>query len=328
MNHLPSSLTLTLAVLTLAPSAFAQTGPRGYSPEVLQSVARMKAEVQAGHRTFTVGANPAMEYPLEHLCGFNPALMPADYAAHEAGGYLNAEAPETLAALPRAYVGWFSSVKNQGQCGSCWAFSTIGSLEGAYLKRTGATQGRVNTDGSVSTSGKEPELSEQQLVSCNPWGWSCNGGYFAFDMLMPSKVGQTGYYAGAATAADFPYVADTVACAVPASAELDPVVKWGYVDTATTIPSVAAIKSAIFKYGGVSCGVTVGGYFQAYTGGVYSDSEHYDTINHAVILVGWDDAKSAWLMKNSWGPSWGVNGFMWIKYNTSNIGEGACWVVD
>jgi len=328
MNHLPSSLTLTLAVLSLVPSAFAQTGPRGYSPEVLQTAARMRAEVRAQGRTFTVGANPAMEYSVEHLCGFNPALRPADDAAHEVGGYLNTEAPETLAALPRTYVGWFSSVKNQGQCGSCWAFSTIGSLEGAYLKRTGAPQGRVNANGSVTISAKEPEFSEQQLVSCNPWGFSCAGGYFAFDMLMPSKVGQTGYYAGAVTAADFPYVADTVACAVPSGADFDPVVKWGYVDTATTLPSVAAIKSAIYLHGGVSAGVAVGGFFQAYTGGVYSDTEHYDAINHAIVLVGWDDAKGAWLMKNSWGPSWGVNGFMWIKYNTALVGTGACWVVD
>jgi cathepsin L len=91
---------------------------------------------------------------------------------------------------------------------------------------------------------------------------------------------------------------------------------------------VAQLKSAIYTHGGVSAGVTVDSYFQAYTGGVYANTGNSDPINHAIVLVGWDDTKGAWLMKNSWGPSWGVNGFMWIKYGTSNVGTGACWVVD
>ena len=329
MNNLPSSLTVTLACLTLAASALAQApGPRTFAPEVLQNVERLRAEVKAKGLTFQVGANPAMEYPMEHLCGFNPDLRPADFAAHEPGGYLNAEFQETLAALPRTYVGWFSSVKNQGQCGSCWAFSTIGSMEGAYLKRSEAPQGRVTADGSIVVSANQPELSEQQLVSCNPWNWGCNGGYFAFDMLVPSKTGTTGYYPGAATAASFPYVADNVACAIGPDPNYLPVIKWGYVGTSNSIPTVAAIKSAIYRHGGVSAGVTVDSYFQAYKGGVYANSETPTAINHAIILVGWDDAKGAWLLKNSWGPSWGVNGFMWIKYNTCNVGTGACWVED
>ena len=44
--------------------------------------------------------------------------------------------------------------------------------------------------------------------------------------------------------------------------------------------------------------------------------------------MGWDDAKGAWLLKNSWGPRWGVDGFMWIKYGTCNVGLGACWVTE
>ena len=329
MNTLPSRFPFAVACIALASFAMAQTpGPRGYRPDVLQSVDQLRADLQAKGLAYQVGANPAMEYSLEHLCGLNPALMPAEYAAHEPGGYLNQELPATLAALPRSYVGYFSKVKNQGQCGSCWAFSTIGSMEGAYLKRTGASQGTVNADGSITVSGNSPDLSEQQLVSCNPWGWSCGGGYFAFDMLMPAKVGPTGYYPGAAWAAAFPYVADNVACAIGSEPHFVPARSWGYVAGANSIPTVAAIKSAIYTYGGVSAGVMADGYFQGYKGGVFSNSEKFESINHAILLVGWDDAKGAWLLKNSWGPSWGVNGFMWIKYNTCNVGQGACWVVD
>jgi cathepsin L len=51
------------------------------------------------------------------------------------------------------------------------------------------------------------------------------------------------------------------------------------------------------------------------------------SINHAVILCGWDDAKGAWLLKNSWGTGWGENGFMWIKYGCNKVGYGACYAI-
>jgi hypothetical protein len=329
MNYLPNSLGLSLLLLTLMPSANAQVpGPKGYAPELLQNVESLRAQIKAQGLTFQVGPNPAMQYSRDRLCGFDPSLKPSDFAAHEPGGFMNYELTEPLANLPRTYVGYASSVKNQGQCGSCWAFATIGSMEGAYLKRTGAPQVKVALDGSIVVSAGAPDLSEQQVLSCNPWGWGCNGGYFAFDMMMASKAGPAGYYPGAVTEAVFPYVADNTACALGSKPKYVPVVRWGYVGSSSSIPSVAAIKSAIYTYGTVSVGVYADEFFQAYTGGVFSDTQTFDSINHAVLLVGWDDAKGAWLLKNSWGPSWGTNGFMWIKYGTCNVGQGACWVVD
>ena len=329
MPHLSNPLPLSLTLLALAASVSAQVpGPKTFSPELVQSVQRMRAELQAQGRNFSVGVNPAMQYSREHLCGLNPSLKPAEYAAHEPGGYENYGFAETIAVLPRTYVGYFSSVKNQGQCGSCWAFSTIGNMEGAYLKRKAAPQGQVNPDGSIVVSASYPDLSEQQVLSCNPWGWGCNGGYFAYDMMMPTKAGPSGYYPGAAWETAFPYVAEAQACAIGANPHYVPVVKWGYVANSDSTPSVAAIKAAIYTYGTVSAGVYADDYFQAYTGGVFADNQHYTAINHAILLVGWDDAKGAWLLKNSWGPSWGVNGFMWIKYGTCLVGQGANWVMD
>jgi hypothetical protein len=322
------SFSLPLFLLALPAAAQAPAGPQAYAPDTVQKVEQLQATIQAQGLGFQVGLNPAMQRDLQRLCGTRLELMPAEFRAHEPGGYENYEVQAPMAALPASYIGVFSSVKDQGQCGSCWAFSTVGSLEGAALKKHGAPNGKVNADGSITVSGELPMLSEEQVLSCNPWGWACNGGYFAFDMLMPAKAGPAGYYPGAVPASAFPYVGDTEPCHLGRTASYTPVTSWGYVGGSQSVPGVTAIKSAIYQHGGVSACVYADDAFQAYAGGVFKDSNYYNTINHAIILVGWDDAKGAWLLKNSWGPSWGIDGFMWIKYGTCNVGLGACWVND
>ena len=126
----------------------------------------------------------------------------------------------------------------------------------------------------------------------------------------------------------FPYVAQAVACDIPSSTTYTPVASWGYVGSSEGIPSVAAIKAAIYKHGGVSACVYADNYFQGYTGGVFSNTDNWDSCNHAILLVGWDDAKGAWLLKNSWGPAWGVDGFMWISYTANSVGYAAAWVTE
>jgi len=325
------SLPAVLALLAAGPLAMAAQGPAGYAPEVAQRAARLGAEVAAQHLGFTVGANPAMQYRLEQLCGTRLELRQPDWQARAEGGYLNFEAaePESSVVYPARYTGWFSSVKDQGQCGSCWDFSTIATLEAAALKKHGYPQGRVNADGSITTSGDITVLSEQQVLSCNPFGYSCDGGFYAFDMLMPRNAGQSGYYRGAIPASDFPYVARQNACSFAATSSYTPVSQWGYVGSGDGIPSVHAIKAAIYKWGSVSAGVNADNYFQAYTGGVFYDpAASKGSVDHAICLVGWDDAKGAWLLKNSWGPRWGINGFMWIKYGTALVGTSPAWCLD
>jgi len=324
---------LLLALIAAAPLAMAAEpqGPKGFTAEAAASVTRLSSEVQAQRLGFTVGLNPAMQYSLQQLCGTRPELQQEDFRAHAEGGYLNFEMTDAVGTtvLPKAYVGWSSSVKDQGQCGSCWDFSTIATLEAAALKKHGYPQAKVNPDGSITTSGDITILSEQQVLSCNPFGFSCDGGYFAFDMLMPKNAGQSGYYKGAVPAEAFPYVAYQTACSIPTQNSFTPVSQWGYVGSGNGIPSVYAIKCAIYKWGNVSACVNADNYFQAYTGGVFNDpSANTGSINHAIALVGWDDAKGACLLKNSWGPNWGVNGFMWIKYGTALVGTSPAWCLD
>jgi hypothetical protein len=326
-NFAPSTKLLLLLALAAAP-ALTAAGVHQYDAKIFQDVDQMQREVSARGWRFQVGVNPAMQYDLNRLKGFKPGLRPAEFLAHEPGGFKNYDLPETATALPRAYTGVFSSVKDQGQCGSCWAFSTIGSVEGAYLKAHGAGNGSVTYDGRIEYSSGSTALSEQQVLSCNPWGWGCDGGNFAFDMLEPANAGSQGYYPGAVPAAAFPYVANAVACAVPGQTSYTPVRQWGYVGSSEGIPSDTAIKAAIYKHGGVSACVYADNYFQAYTGGVFTATDNTSPCDHAILLVGWDDAKGAWLLKNSWGPSWGVDGFMWIQYGANSVGYSAAWVTE
>jgi hypothetical protein len=284
-------------------------GTPGVSPEVEQQLAAMRAEIEAEGLSFTVGPNEAMRYRLEDLCGFRSELAPRSAPAHPAAGLPVAES------LPAAYVGWVSSIKNQGGCGSCWAFGTLGELEARYLKESGAPQAVLNANGTVTVSGSAPNEAEQHLVSCNPWGYGCGGGWWAYDMIQPGK----GYYSGAMPESCFPYTASDSACSYCAGPTWLPVVTWGY-----SGDSVDNIKQAIYTYGAVATSVTVDSYFQGYTGGVFNHCVT-DDVNHAIVLCGWDDAKGAWLLKNSWGTGWGIGGFMWIAYGCSNVGYATTW---
>jgi hypothetical protein len=264
----------------------------------------MRAEMRANGWDFEIGANPAMQYTIEQLCSFKPELKPADSCAYEPGD----RAMATFATLPTSFIGTYTPIKNQASCGSCWAFSTIAGLEAAIKFKTGASY----------------DLSEQHLVSCNPWDWGCGGGFFAFDMILPAK----GYYPGAMPETCFPYTALDSTCAYCASPAWYPLASWAYCGTSSTVASVDAIKNAIYTYGSVSAAVYVDRYFQAYKSGTFTTcKKRAPAPNHAIILCGWDDAKGAWLLKNSWGTSWGEAGFMWMKYGCNNVGYGACYAI-
>lgn len=205
--------------------------------------------------------------------------------------------------------GGLPSVKNQGGCGSCWAFATVGPLECNIMLKDGV----------------EVDLSEQWLVSCNRDGWGCGGGWWAHDYheWKTDDCGGT----GAVLEQYFPYTATDAPCNCPYPHDYF-IQDWDYVSTDSQVAPTDLIKQAILDYGPVSVAVAANSSFSSYSGGVY-DACDGSNINHGVVLVGWDDSQGAngvWFLRNSWGPGWGENGYMRIQYNCNFVGYAAAWV--
>ena len=257
--------------------------------------------------TFTVGENEATAYPLERLTG---AIEPPDWAATVPID----TTPVRLRDLPAVFdyrTQGLPPVRNQGGCGSCWAFAAIGTLECNYKLREGLLL----------------DLSEQWLVSCTNAG-TCLGGWHteAYKYLQPGWLTDACGGGGAVLESEFPYAAADVPCRCPYSHPYG-TSHWALVAPGWGVASVPAIKQALLAHGPLSACLYVNAAFQAYTGGVFNACEN-NWVNHVVVIVGWDDrvgTHGAWIIRNSWGTSWGVGGYGLIAYGCSNIGYATCY---
>jgi cathepsin L len=86
--------------------------------------------------------------------------------------------------------------------------------------------------------------------------------------------------------------------------------------------NVNRIKKALCQYGPLSAAIRSTRAFHAYTGGIF-DQKRPGRVNHAIVIVGWDDSKNAYLIKNSWGKDWGLNGYAWVDYRSNSVGNWA-----
>lgn len=221
------------------------------------------------------------------------------------------EAPKDTASLP-TNVDWTSNgavtpVKNQGNCGSCWSFSTTGALEGAYYLKYGQLL----------------SFSEQQLVSCDTGGQDagCNGGWMDDAFTFVQKNG------GITTEDQYPYNSGTTGstgtCKSSGYTNVANVAPKSYTDV--TAGSVSALMSAVAQQP-VSIAIQANQLaFQLYSSGVLT-GKCGQRLDHGVLLVGYgtDDNTDYWKVKNSWGESWGEKGYIRIERSDADL----CGVLD
>lgn len=191
---------------------------------------------------------------------------------------------------------YVTGVRDQGNCGSCWAFGSTAILESRILITS-------------HTPDKDLDLSEQAMVSCDDENMGCSGGF-------PDSAMSYLKTAGIPLETDAPYNSGgtgiTGACT--AKMQQNTYRVTGFEDVAT---SVEAIKNAIVQYGPLVTGFVVYTDFLSYQSGVYSHVTGVAEGGHMVAIVGYDDVEQAWIIKNSWGPDWGEGGFFRIKSGTN-----------
>ena len=230
------------------------------------------------------------------LAGMN--FKPANFVS-------NGVAPDELNFIEQGYL---QGVKDQGSCGSCYAFATIANIEGLYYTKYG----------------KNKEFSEQMIVDCDTEDSGCNGGLMelTFDWIQSNG--------GIMSMADYPYKGRKQTCKSDKT-KYDPdvvVVGWeklGDPDETWSPVDEDEIKEYLYAKGPLAIALNADT-LQYYTGGIINQTARQcdpDGMNHAVTLVGYGVSNGTpyWLVRNSWGKSWGENGYFRIYR-----GSGVCGI--
>jgi len=260
--------------------------------------------------------NKAYEFAEEHnakglswTCGVNQFsdLTNEEFAAMYLGYNANPYRERNVQLLEERAVpstidwrtkGAVTAVKNQGQCGSCWSFSASGALEGLHFIKNGTL---------IS-------FSEQQQMDCSSsyGNQGCNGG------LMDDAFKYT-RDKGIMKESDYPYAGKVGTCKYNSSKVVFK--NRAYTDVAVNNPT--QLKTAVAQQP-VSIAIEADqSAFQQYTGGIIS-SNCGTNLDHGVMIVGY--GSNYWIVKNSWGATWGEQGYVRIATGTQNSGKGVCGI--
>jgi C1A family cysteine protease len=305
-----------------------QLRERKASPALLKTLASQRSFIAEKKLNFLVANTAVSEKKLSDIAGTKPVppqeatRLQEFFKAHPVSAELlklHQRFPIPQCAAYKSYDArnnhLIPAIRNQ-RCGDCWAYSAIGVLECSYVKVNGLSNPLT------------VDLSEKQMVDCAGAG-DCGGGwpYKTLDFLKNTHT-------RVMNEANDPDNGVNGTCPpIPASAHVQGLT-WGVVDAnnnLNTIAPVNRIKEAICTYGSVSACILATPLFQNFGGhSVFNETPsnpNSPSINHAIVIIGWDDSKNAWLVRNSWSTLWGDQGYAWVNYNTNNIGYGAVWCI-
>jgi cathepsin L len=254
-----------------------------------------------GKKSYKLGANKFADMSNEEfraeilMTRFDATTVPRQHSMGHIGENPMASAPASVDWRTKGYV---TPIKDQGQCGSCWSFSATGSMEGQHFKATG----------------KLVSLSEQNLMDCSTsyGNMGCNGGLMdqAFQYVIANK--------GVDTEMSYPYETKDDTC------------RFKSANVGATISSFkdipqgdeTSLTAAIASIGPISVAIDASqSSFQLYDGGVYDEPNCSSTqLDHGVLAVGYGTSSGSdyYLVKNSWGTSWGMTGYIMMSRNSNN----------
>jgi C1A family cysteine protease len=263
----------------------------------LPSLKEIRRKIKEKGYNFTVGETWVYRLPLEKM---NTLLGVIPFDSDESRSKKVSSTEDLPSLFDWRERDKVTSVKVQGECGTCWAHAALGDLESKIL----------------ITESEDYDFSEQNLASCDIGVssllyTSCSGGSPFRSTNFLSQV-------GASLESCAPYKGTGWAPCKQFCTIIKKVDGWRVIAN-----DVVTIKAALYSNGPISTSMDASDpAFRAYTGGVY---EYYDSPvnNHAVLIVGWDDSlgpDGAWIVKNSWGAEWGMDGFFYIAYGAAGIG--------
>jgi C1A family cysteine protease len=260
-------------------------------------------------QNFTLGINQFSDLTAEEFKALyiNSGYKPSVSVGATVGSYGCKTYTSTATSAP-ASIDWrqknaVTSVKDQGQCGSCWTFSSTGASEGAWA---------------IST-GKLIDLSEQQLVDCATGvaygSHGCNGGQMeGADKYLIAN--------GQCSLASYPYTATDDKCKT-----CSPVARFSSCSDVKPNDQISLKGAVAMQPVSVALSADTR-YFQSYTGGILDSPACYTELNHGVLITGYgtDNGKKYWTVKNSWGLTWGEQGYIRILRSDSTNDAGICGI--